>query len=304
MTVKIFLLFALVARALASIRCVNFYGLETERKAPVCDWQHEPKWYLQQLKDWYGLNTVRLPYSREYAAGNDFKKMDDIIKTCNDMGLRVILDYHRTYSTHQGKTPIEGITVGQFVDTHIGLLNRYQDKIWGVSVFNEIQLNDAEYTNRINHMIVNAVESQFPLKYTYFLGCARWGHDCHGITIPEGFQNRSFIDIHQYPFTDNQSTRDTTFPSSIPASNYFVGEIGAKPEEMPWLRSYLDYLTSRQISNLCFWTISHSSDTGGLWHDNCEDMDRGKVDLLASFFNHQNSNPLPPCPRRRMRGEF
>ena len=83
---------------MASIRCVNFYGIETERKAPVCDWQNPPKWYLQQLKDGYGLNTLRLPYSREYAMGNDFRKMDELINTCRELDIRVILDYHRTYA--------------------------------------------------------------------------------------------------------------------------------------------------------------------------------------------------------------
>jgi len=280
---------------MASIQCVNFYGLETERKAPVCDWQHEPKWYLQKLKEAYGLNTVRLPYSREYATGNDFHKMDGIINACRELNINVILDYHRTYATHQGKNPTEGISLGAFLDTHVGLLNRYRDKIWGVSVFNEIQTNDTEYTNNINHFVVNAIESQFPHQYRYFMGCPRWGHDCHGITIPPGFENRSFIDTHQYAFTDNQATRTITFPSSIPSQNYFVGEIGARPEEIPWLKSFLDYLETRNIANVCFWTIAHSSDTGGLWKDDCETLEQEKVDVLAGFFNHSN---FPPCERR------
>ena len=294
-----FLLLVLLKLVLATppIRCVNFYGIETERKAPVCDWQHEPKWYIQKLKDGYGLNSIRLPYSREYAVGNDFKKMDALIDTCNQMGVKVILDYHRTYSSHQGKIPTEGITLGQFVDTHVGLLNRYQDKIWGVSVFNEVQIMDGKYTNRVNHMIVNAIESQFPGRYFYFLGCANWGHDCSEITLPFGFENRSFIDIHQYPFTDNTTTREVVFPSRIPSDRYFVGEIGCKDEDIPWLANYLEYLEKRNISNLCFWTIAHSSDTGGLWKDDCETMIESKVDLLAEFFNH--SVVPPPCIRRR-----
>lgn len=279
------------------IRCVNFYGIETERKAPICDWQHEPGWYLQKLKDAYGLNAVRLPYSREYATGNDFRKMDALIEVCNKMDIKVILDYHRTYSTHQGKTPTEGISLGQFVDTHIGLLNRYQDKIWGVSVFNEIQVTDGNYTNRINHLIVNAIESQFPRRYYYFLGCATWGHDCRDVTLPVGFENRSFIDIHQYPFTDNATMRETTFPNHIPADRYFIGEIGAKDDQLPWLQDYLEYLQRRNITNLCFWTIAHSGDTGGLWKDDCETPIETKLDLLADFFNHTKS--LPPCIQRR-----
>jgi hypothetical protein len=301
--IKALLLMFMVTMALATppIRCVNFYGIETERKAPVCDWMHEPKWYLQQLQAGYGLNAIRLPYSREYAAGNDFRKMDQIIAACNQMGIKIILDYHRTYATHQGKTPTEGITLGTFLDTHLGLLNRYQDLIWGVSVFNEIQITDQNYTNQINHMVVNAIESQFPGKYKYFLGCANWGHDCSGITLPPGFENRTFVDIHQYAFTDNQTTRAITFPDRIPPERWFVGEIGCKNEEVPWLRSYLEYLEKRNVTNLCFWTIAHSSDTGGLWKDDCQTIEQAKIDLLAEFFNHTNPNAPPPCTRRLRR---
>lgn len=279
----------------ADIRCINFYGIETPRMAPVCDWMHEPKWYLQQLKDGYGLNTVRLPYSREYAKGSNFKQMDLVIDACQTLGLNVILDYHRTYASHQGSIPTEGITLGEFLDTHIGLLQRYQDKIWGVSVFNEIQVNNSRYTNHINHLVVNAIESQFPGKYFYFMGCPTWGHNCSGITIPEGFENRSYIDIHQYAFTDNQTTRAISFPDTIPADRYFIGEIGAKPEEIPWLQEYLRYLLQRNISNLCFWTIAHSSDTGGLWKDDCSTIEQQKIDLLADFFNHTSKTQPPPC---------
>lgn len=290
------LLFLLPALAWA-IRCVNFYGLENERKAPVCDWVHEPRWYIQKLKDGFGLDTVRLPYSRDYVMGGDWKKMDAIIQTCNEMSIKVIVDYHRTYQSHQGKTPTEGITLGQFLDTHLAVLNRYHEKVWGVSVFNEIQVKDGSYTDQINHMMVNAIESQFPGKYNYFLGCADWGHNCQNVTLPNGFENRSYIDIHQYSFTDKPAERTTVFPDRIPSVNYFVGEIGAKTEELPWLRSYLGYLEKRGISNICFWTIAHSTDTGGLWKDNCETIEQEKIDLLADFFNHTQ----PSCRRRMLR---
>lgn len=298
-TIKLILLW-LVGCVATQIRCVNFYGIENERGSPVCDWQHAPEWYLKQLQSGFGLNAVRLPYSRDYVMGNHFEKMDAFIQTCQKLGLMVILDYHRTYCTHQGKTPTEGITLGQFLDTHLALLKRYGNKIWGVSIFNEIQVVDSAYTNRINHMAVNAIESQYPGMYTYFLGCAKWGHDCSGITLPVGFENRSYIDIHQYSFTDNATERATVFPDRIPSERYFVGEIGGKHEDMPWLQSYLGYLEKRNITNLCFWTIAQSADTGGLWKDDCETVEHEKIELLARFFNHSNSLPVPPC--RRLRG--
>lgn len=287
MNVIILALLPITAYTIESIRCVNFYGIETVRKAPVCDWEHEPRWYLQQLKDGYGLNTVRIPYSGEYASGDDFSQMDALIKTCNDMGLKVVLDYHRTYATHQGSVPTERITLGTFLDIHLNLLTRYQDQVWGVSIFNEFQVTDSNFANSINHMTVNAIESQFPGKYQYFIGCPDWGHDCSHVTIPTGLENRTYVDIHQYAFTDNPTIRDTVFPDRIPAENWFVGEIGCKSEELPWLRSYLEYLKRRGIANLCYWTIANSWDTGGLWQDDCRTIEQAKVDLLAQFYKHR-----------------
>jgi hypothetical protein len=143
-------------------------------------------------------------------------------------------------------------------------------------------------------MVVKAVESQFPGLYIYVLGCANWGHLCEGITIPVGLENRTFIDVHQYPFTDNKTTRNTTFPEYIPSANYFIGETGAKAEDVAWLRFFLQDLEQRGITNLCFWTIAHSHDTGGLWKDDCSTIETEKIELLADFFNH-----TPPICRRR-----
>lgn len=286
------LLMLLLPVVVAELRCVNFYGIETERMSPVCDWKHEPKWYLEQLQEAFGLNTLRLPYSREYAIGDNFEALDNLVKTCNDLGINVILDYHRSRASHQSKTPTDDATLGEFVDTHIGMLQRYKDKIWGVSVYNEIQIPDGKYTNQINHMVLHAVESQFPGKYRYFLGCADWGHDCRDITIPTGFENRSYIDIHQYQFTDKPEMRHVTFPEG---KNYFVGEIGANDKDMPWLREYLKYLKTRSIHDLCFWTIAHSTDTGGLWKDDCESPLTDKWKLLQEFFGV--TPPECKCPR-------
>lgn len=232
--------------------------------------------------------------------GRNFHAMDAMIETCQKLGIRVILDYHRTYCTHQGKTPTEGISLGQFLDTHLTLLQRYKNKIWGVSVFNEIQIQDGLYTDQINHMTVHAIESQFPGAYQYFLGCANWGHDCSQITLPQGLENRSYIDVHQYAFTDNKTTRATTIPDRIPPDRYFIGEIGGKHEDMPWLQEYFKFLESRNITNLCFWTIAQSADTGGLWRDDCDTLEEEKVRILADFFNHSNTLVPPPC--RRLRG--
>lgn len=298
-------LFLLISFTLATdpIRCVNFFGVETERKSPICDWANPPKYYLKYLKDAVGLNTVRIPYSKEYVNGKDFKKLDLLVDQAHELDLRVILDYHRSYASHQGAVPTEGFSLGAFIDTHLTVMERYKDKAFGVGVFNEIQINDAHYVNAINHATANAIESQFPNKFHYFLGCSTWGHDCRNITLPSGLENRSYIDIHQYAFTDKLSTRESMIPGPD-YDKYFVGEIGAKQEDMPWLKDYFKFLKNKNITNMCYWTIAHSHDTGGLWKDDCKTVEEEKIDLLLDFWNVTTTTSQLPLCRPNLRNRF
>lgn len=296
----LFLLFSFTFAA-NPIRCVNFYGIETERKAPVCDWIREPKYYLEYLKQHVGLNTVRIPYSREYVLQGNFQKLDTIIKQSNELNIRVILDYHRNFASHQGAVPTEGFSLGSFIDTHLMVLQRYKQQVYGVGIYNEIQVQDAHYVNAINHAAANAIESQFPNMFNYFLGCKTWGHDCRNITLPVGLEDRSYIDVHQYAFTDNTTTREKMVPGPD-YTKYFVGEIGATQKDMPWLETYMHFLKTKNISNMCFWTIAHSQDTGGLWKPDCLTPEENKIQLLNEFWNI-TSNQLPLC-RPNLRNRF
>ena len=300
---KITILFALLS-CISAFRCMNFYGLETPRLGFVCDWAHPPYHYLSILKQTMNIDTIRLPFSREYIESGNFSLMDCFIRDCNSLGLSVILDYHRTYASHQGPSPEEGISLTQFEDTWALVAARYKDhgNVIGIGIFNEYQGKDAEYVIKIHNQVISAIESVVPDKYLYFVGCTNWGGDCGQFRLdkfnidPE----RLYIEVHKYIFSgaSNPTDWDISIPSSVPSSNWFIGEMGWKstiPREREWAHTFLSYLHKRNITNVCGWTIAHSGDTDGWWKDDCEVFDWGKAAVLNAFWETRS---------RRLRGSL
>lgn len=284
------LLFLLNYTNAQPIRCMNFYGLETESQGLVCDWTHEPEWYLKQLSKNLLINTIRLPFSYELIQFHPLTNLDKMMETCKKLRLRVILDYHRTWWSHQGPTPEEGITMQEFIETWITVLRRYPS-VYGVGIFNEIQSDNFTYTMNMHRQVIEAIELAFPNnQYTYFCGCPRWGGDCQYMNLADmPTWDRTFIEVHKYVFSGPSDSPDwdKSMPTSIPASHWFVGEVGWKhgvPEERAWAEGFLSYLNYRNITNLCAWTIAHSGDTEGWWRDDCQTFDWDKASLLNSYF--------------------
>lgn len=277
------------------IRCMNFYGLETERAQFVCNWHHEPRYYLDMLLRELSINTIRLPFSYHYAKWSDYNEMDAFIHHCSELNMSVILDYHRTWPDHQGPTPEESITLHEFVDQWINILSRYKDQpiVKGVSVYNEIQTDDFEYTIAMHMAVIEAVEKAFPGKYTFFCGCPKWGGNCARMqplmNLPPARENRIYIEIHKYVFSGTGDSVDweLSMPRDIPHDKWFVGEFGWKhgeQKEREWAETFLTYLVSRNITNACAWTIAHSGDTEGWWQDDCETFNYEKAALLKSLW--------------------
>lgn len=275
------------------IRCMNFYGLETDRESFVCDWIHEPKWYLYQLKRYMLINTIRLPFSYEYVTKSNMQRMDSFIDDCNDLGLDVILDYHRTWKSHQGYSPEEGITREQFITSWINLARRYYNKknVIGIGVFNEYQGSNYSYLINIQNGVIDAIEKEMPRRYSYFLGCTNWGGNCSEMSLNNynADTDKIFIEVHKYIFSGNsvESDWNLSVPDTIPPENWFIGEMGWKddfPEQREWAEKFLVYLTKRNISNVCAWTIAHSGDTEGWWKDDCETFNWSKLALFNSLW--------------------
>lgn len=273
------------------IRCMNFYGLETDHMGMVCDWVHDHNWYLDRLVRDMKINTIRLPFSYEYIKFHNTDLMGQVIKSCHDRGLKVILDWHRNWMSHQGPTPEEGISFEEFTTTWIEVLRKFPN-VYGVGIFNEIQLTDFNYANEMHRSVIFAIEREFPNKYYYFAGCVRWGGDCQFMNLFNmPTWNRTFIEVHKYIFSGNSTPVDwdKSIPFTIPPERYFVGEVGWKndiAEERLWAEKFLSYLSVRNINNLCAWTIAHSGDTEGWWKDDCDSFQYDKAALLLSFWSN------------------
>lgn len=272
---------------------MNFYGLETPRKAFVCDWAHPPEWYLERLKKNMFIDTIRVPFSYQYLLGGDLSYLDHFIDQCSRLDLSVILDYHRTWDDHQGPYPEENISRDQFINSWIWLLDRYKDvyNVFGVGIFNEIQLpNDFDYANNLHREVISTIENKFPERFIYFAGCPGWGGNCSLMNLQDmPTWNRTYIEVHKYIFSGNsvESDWDISIPNSINSDRWFVGETGWKQgidQEREWAETFLSYLKMRNISNVCAWTIAHSGDTEGWWKDDCETFDWEKAALFNTLF--------------------
>lgn len=304
------------------IKCMNFYGLETQYKNFVCSWKNQPEFFLRRLQQDMDINTIRVPFSYEYITGSDISKLQEIIQTCQQLNIDIILDWHRTWSSHQGAVPEEGITLDIFVSAWINLLERFKvyPNVKGVGIFNEVQLlNDFPYVHKMHRYILPMLEAQFPNRFSYFIGCPSWGGNCSSMDFSDlTVWNKTYIEVHKYRFSgkSDRADWDVSIPASIPPERWFVGEVGWKQtvdEDQTWAKGFLQYLVQRNITNACLWTIAHSGDTDGWFKDDCESFDEDKAKEVTNTiwkkqqkhnlrltFEKQNiffdPSPLPPPP--------
>lgn len=308
-------LLGVCAQMPSPIKCINFYGLETPYKNFVCSWKNAPEFYLRKLQDSMGINTLRLPFSYEYISSGDLSRMEEMLQLCQRLNISVILDWHRTWSSHQGAIPEEGITLDIFVSAWMNILDKFKayPNLKGVGLFNEIQLmNDFDYTHKLHRYVVPMLEQQFPDRFSYFLGCPSWGGNCSDIHLEDmPTWNKTYIEVHKYRFsgTSNREDWDISMPARIPSNHWFVGEVGWKQQvdiDATWGKGFMQYLVQRQISNVCLWTIAHSGDTDGWFKDDCETFDTAKAaEVTDTIWKTTNKNlrkafsigepaPLPP----------
>jgi hypothetical protein len=283
-------------------RCISFYGLETPKKDFVCSWEAPPSFYLSQLKMNMGINSVRVPFSYELLTGKDLHLLDSIVDAATALDMNILLDWHRTWASHQGPRPEEGITMQDFINAWIQILDRYESnkKVLGVGIFNEIQDIDSTYTIDMHRKVVPAIEYRFPNRFQYFLGCPGWGRNCQDMArlMDMPTWNRTFIEVHKYRLSGKSDELDwnQSMPFQIPADHWFIGETGWKqdqPNDLMWARGWLDYLVRRNISNVCLWTIAHSGDTDGWYRDDCKTFDKEKAaEVVSTVWKNSTENLL------------
>ncbi len=296
------------------IKGINFYGLETPSLDFVCGWQHRPSFYLHKL-DELGFNSIRLPFSLEYVRTGDFEKMDEFFDSIKKYpNMTVTLDMHRVFSSHQGPTPTENwITMNMFLEGWRKIISRYEknDQLMGIDVFNEYQGTDSNYWNGMLRNIVTDIEKHFPNRFEYFVGGTRWGGDIHEIDLESlPFHDRIHYTIHKYIFSTSGSDREKDWdwsfgPFKNQTGKISVGEWGFKserPDEVQWAKEFVAYLKKNNIRDTYFWTIAHSGDTGGLWKDNCEDVDMEKYEIIKSLWEKGSTSTKKKGDTPSLRG--
>ena len=256
-------------------RCVNFYGLEVEQQNFVCYWKHEPGWYLKNMKDVIKIDSVRLPFSYEYITNTDMSRMDDFIRLCRDLDIDIILDYHRGYASHQGPSPVEeGISENMWIGALLYVLSKYEPmyNVKAITLFNEFQGNDTVYAEEMQREAVNIIEYMFPGRFEYMLGCVDWGKNCTGMwtTLPT---ESSWVEVHSYGFSVAELE---DYHNKV-----FVGEFGWTQSQLSNYTIFRDTIMRKGIHNVCLWTVAHSHDTEGLYHDDCETIN----EQIAKQFN-------------------
>jgi endoglucanase len=275
----------------AVIKGYNFYGLETPRKDFVCSWANPISYYIDKLYD-LGFNAIRLPFSLEYVREGNFARMDDFFRAVSKHpDIRVVMDLHRVFASHQGDVPTEGgTTLHQFIAGWNLILQRYHQnpQVVAVDIYNEYQGTDEKYWNSIAKQIVQGIEDKFPNRFVYYVGGTRWGGNLHGISLEDlPFAHRINYTIHKYHFSGDPSEWDWSFGEYKHKVN--VGEWGffsEKPEQVEWAKRFIAWLISKGIRDNFFWTIAHSGDTNGIWRDDCQNIDWQKYDIIKSLSQH------------------
>ena len=138
---------------------VNWFGFESTNASPHGVWTRSYKDMMDQMKD-LGFNTIRLPFASDtlhatQASGIDYNKnpdlvgltplqiMDKIIEYAGEIGMKVILDHHR--SSFGAGTSENGLwydsthTEAQWIDDWQMLAERYADDptVIGADLHNE-----------------------------------------------------------------------------------------------------------------------------------------------------------------------
>jgi hypothetical protein len=286
-----------IGSAVAELRAVNTYGLETELAYECglsCCWIKPNEYYIEKASA-MGFNSIRLPFSAEYINKGDFRLMDSVISKACSLNMTVVLDYHRTWSGHQGNW--YETNIDDFVDVWHRILYRYYEYplVRYADLFNEFQDgNDkASFWNDIMTESILRLDTIFPGRWHYFVGGTNWGGNLNGIRVrvPDDVSERVSYTVHKYSFSmsgDYRHDYDVSF-GGHPPEKLFIGEFGwiqSDDKQRQWGKMFLDYLKEKNIRNTAFWCLSwFSHDTEGMLKQNCIDVEEEKLNMLKNFWS-------------------
>jgi hypothetical protein len=296
--VVLFLCFFPLSLLGKELRAINLFGLETELAFQCglsCCWVKPNDYYIDKVAD-MGFNSIRLPFSAEYIKNGNLTLMDQIIQKTEERNLDVILDYHRTWSGHQGDW--YETNLDDFLDVWDIVLTRYNhyQNVKYVDLYNEFQQpntpENVKFWNNIMTQAILHIEDKYPYRYNYFVGGTNWGGNLNGIkvNVPADVDNRVAYTIHKYKFSvqgDYLHDYEISF-GGYSGDKLFVGEFGwiqSDETQRQWGKMFLDYLKSKGIKNTALWCLSwFSGDTQGVLKQNCLDVEEEKLKMLKDFW--------------------
>jgi hypothetical protein len=264
------------------------YGLETDLKNFACSWVHPVEYYVDKVYE-LGFNSIRLPFSMEYVHGGDFQNMDRFFNAIKNKNISVLLDCHRIFNSGQGFEPNQN-GYQYYLDGWVKIIDKYKDnpQVYGLSLFNEFQGTDPFYWNSVMKYVAVYIENLYPNRFEYIIGGTRWGGSLAGIDLEElPFHNRIRYSVHKYIFSGNSVPADWDYSFGNYPEKVIVEEFGWKgwePDQVKWGWSMINYLKQKNTRDTYFWCLGISGDTGGIFYDNCEDIDNEKVKMLHNLW--------------------
>ena len=278
---------------------VNWFGFESSTLAPHGLWTRGYQDMMDQMVE-LGFNTIRLPFSSEMlhtnAAPNgiDFNKnpdlrglsalqiMDKIVDYAGEVGLKIILDHHRSNSgagtSENGLWYNSQYTQAGWVADWKMLAARYADDpaVIGADLHNE-PYNGTWGGGGANDWAMaaetagNAIGTVNPNWLIFVEGVGTyngqnywWGGNLMGVRdrpIDLALDNKLVYSAHDYPNSVYEQPwfQGADFPANLPAkfdqmwgyiyregiAPVWIGEFGTKlvdPKDAPWLEAITSYL--------------------------------------------------------------
>jgi aryl-phospho-beta-D-glucosidase BglC (GH1 family) len=274
---------------------ISIYGLETNLRNTVCSWKHPSEYYMKEVNK-LGFNSIRVPLSIQYLVEGDYTVLDNMVSIATQLDMQIYLDIHRVANAYQQENPDKGIKEydqvsnrDEFLAFVMQLLSRYFHDAAVVAIlsWNEYTGTDANYKHDWDKDFFDRVEAAFPGRYLLITTGLLWGGLLVGYSLEElPYSSRILYSTHKYHFSPpaNVDGWDSSFGNVWPPEKLIVGEWGFRdPEDMWFGRDFSQYMKDKNILNQFFWTVAHSGDTGGLWHDDCETVNMAKYDIIKKL---------------------
>lgn len=278
---------------------INWFGMESSTYTPHGMWARNWSAMMDQMAD-LGFNTIRLPFSLEALQpgkvpnGIDFSKnpdlvgltaiqiLDRIVAHAGEIGMRIILDNHRSASgggpNDNGLWVDAGYTEAQWIDTWKMLAARYAGNpvVIGADLANEPHSavwggGGATDWTAAAERAGNAIHSVNDDWLIFVEGVGSyagdpywWGGNLQGVAFDPvvlNTPNKLIYSPHDYGNSIYAQSWFSApdFPNNLPArfedmwgyiyregiAPVMVGEFGSKlqdPKDLPWLQKLLAYM--------------------------------------------------------------